>query len=318
VNAPSLRIDFSIAQFTDLHYRNGEAADRETHRVMNHVLEIEKPDMVILTGDILDGGFCRDPIQSITNALQPIIARNLPWAAVLGNHDDEGLADRSQLMAAMQRLPGCLAESGPKNLSGVGNYFLTVAPGASTPILRYTEEPGSAGVRPGSSVYLRTGAEPTFRLFFLDSHAYADRNAKEYAWIKQDQIDWFHSAPHDLPALVFFHIPLPEYDDVWNTGNCTGSKHEPVCCPKFNSGFFNALKSTDDVLGTFVGHDHTNDYIGNLDGIKLCYGRATGFSSYGRAGFPRGARIIRLISGDKAFQTSVRLDGSDDSVDAAV
>ncbi len=58
---------------------------------------------------------------------------------------------------------------------------------------------------------------------------------------------------------MFFHIPLCEYDDVWNTGQCTGSKNEPVCCPIFNSGLFTALKSTGDVMGVFVGHDHTND-----------------------------------------------------------
>ncbi len=40
-------------------------------------------------------------------------------------------------------------------------------------------------------------------------------------------------------------------------------------------------------MGTFVGHDHVNDFVGDLYGIRLCYGRATGFNTYGRQGFTR-------------------------------
>lgn len=63
-----------------------------------------------------------------------------------------------------------------------------------------------------------------------------------------------------------------------------------------------------DVRGTFVGHDHINDYWGELHGIRLCYGRATGYNTYGKEGFPRGARIIQLTEGEADFQTWLRLD----------
>jgi hypothetical protein len=267
---------FTIAQFTDLHCRNGEFEDLETTRVMSQVLDSEKPDLVVLTGDVIDGSYCQDPLQAWNRAVQTIVDRNLPWAAVFGNHDDEGSASRSDLMTNMLKLPGCLADRGLPGLSGIGNYVLEI--GGST------------------------------RLYFLDSHGYADRGRKKYDWVKQDQIDWYHRQPHDRPALMFFHIPLPEYDQVWNTGQCTGSKFEPVCGPEINSGLFAALKTGGDVRGVFVGHDHTNDFAGELDGIHLCYGRATGFASYGRAGFPRGGRIIRLTEGKKDFETWVRLD----------
>ena len=280
---------FTITQFTDLHYRNGEAADLQTIRLMNAVLDTEKPDLVVLTGDVIDGFFCQNPIQSYARAVQPIVDRGLPWAAVFGNHDDEGSASRGQLMASMRELPGCLATAGPADLSGVGNYTL--------PIMH--------GDRIAST------------LCFLDSHAYADKTEKAYDWIKQDQIEWYlKTAEHfknqnkgqTVPSLMFFHIPLPEYDDVWNTGKCIGEKHEAVCCPRFNSGLFAAMKSAGNVPGVFVGHDHVNDYAGDLDGIQLCHGRCTGFSSYGRAGFPRGARVIRLHAGERAFETWVRSD----------
>ena len=66
-----------------------------------------------------------------------------------------------------------------------------------------------------------------------------------------------------------------------------------------------------DVMGTYVGHDHINDYEGDLYGIRLCYCRGTGFHTYGREGFPRGARIIQLMEGKRDFRTWQYLaDGS--------
>jgi 3',5'-cyclic AMP phosphodiesterase CpdA len=272
--------NFTIIQLTDLHYRNGGRDDRKTHRLMREMLNIQKPDLVVLTGDVIDGGYCRDPLKSWAEAVRPIVEHNLPWAAVFGNHDDEGSATRTDLMQAMQHIPGCLASAGPANISGVGNYILTIE--------------GTDG--------------PEVNLFFIDSHSYADMGKKEYAWIRQDQIDWYLRAAHDLPALMFFHIPVPEYDDVWNTGKCTGSKNELVCCPKFNSRFFDALKSTGDVMSVFVGHDHTNDFVGDLAGVQLCYGLAGGFSTYGKSGFPRGARFIQLTAGQRGLKTWVEVD----------
>jgi len=287
----SFRADgsFTITQFTDLHYRNGEPEDLQTTRLMNDVLDGQTPDLVVLTGDVIDGSFCQDPIESYERAVRPIIDRKLTWAAVFGNHDDEGSATRAQLMAAMSQLPGCLATAGPAALSGVGNYML--------PILRDDHVAAA--------------------LYFLDSHAYVGDDHKQYDWIKHDQINWYletsrqlrsgnHGAP--VPALMFFHIPLPEYEEVWNTGQCVGEKHEAVCCPRIDSGLFTNLAFAGDVMGVFVGHDHVNDYTGDLQGIRLCYGRATGFSSYGRAGFSRGARVIRLRAGEREFETWVQLD----------
>ena len=106
-----------------------------------------------------------------------------------------------------------------------------------------------------------------------------------------------------LPALAFFHIPLPEYNEIWDRQLCEGHKHETICCPNFNSGFFAALRQGGDVLGTFVGHDHVNDFEGELDGIRLCYGRASGFNTYGFPGFERGARVIQLYEGQREFKT---------------
>ena len=47
---------------------------------------------------------------------------------------------------------------------------------------------------------------------------------------------------------------------------------------------FGALKEDKTVDWVTVGHDHNNDYYGNIDGINLAYGRKTGYGCYGPDG----------------------------------
>ncbi|MFI5183685.1 MAG: metallophosphoesterase family protein [Vicinamibacteria bacterium] len=289
---------FTILQLTDIHWRNGDDQDRRSRALIELALDSEAPDLVVLTGDILSGEESLDPGAAYRAAVAPIEDRAVPWAAVFGNHDDEGALSRAALLEVQKALPHCLTERGPKSLTGVGNYVLRV--------LSARDDRMAAA------------------LYFIDSGAYNDLGIGHYAWIARDQIAWYartsarlrhqHAAAGGattLPALAFFHIPLPEYDEVWRTAVCRGHRHEPVCGPSANSGFFAALLEAGDVMGAFCGHDHVNDFEGELHGIRLCYGRATGFSPYGREGFHRGARVVRLRQGERTFETWVRLeDGS--------
>jgi Calcineurin-like phosphoesterase len=287
---------FTIVQLTDVHWHDGGPEDLRSRELIERVLDTEKPDLVALTGDIVGGDESRDPAGAYRGVVAPSEERSIPWTAVFGNHDDEGSLGRAELLDVQRAHPMCLSERGPEDITGVGNYVLRV---------------GSA-----------TGGRLAAALYFLDSGAYAPEGLGTYAWIARDQIAWYVATSRrlaaeysrapgrtsPLPALAFFHIPLPEYEEVWQTGTCRGHRHEPVNCPALNSGFFAALVESKDVLGTFVGHDHVNDFEGELHGIRLCYGRASGYGAYGRDGFPRGARVIRLREGERSFDTWVRLD----------
>ena len=286
---PALRFrrdgTFTIVQLTDVHWSTGRGADLETRALIEQVLEAERPDLVVLTGDIVSGDTAPDPREAYRQVAGLVEAHGIPWAAVFGNHDDEGSASRGDLLAVQRRHPLCLTEAGPRRVTGVGNYVLEVRASRSRGLAR--------------------------ALYFVDSGAYNNRGVGHYAWIARDQIAWYlaSAARRRLPSLVFFHIPLPEWDEVWRTQACRGHRHEPVCSPAINSGFFAAMVEAGDVMGTFCGHDHVNDFEGELHGIRLCYGRATGFGEYGRKGFPRGARVIRLREGRAAFETWMRLEG---------
>lgn len=82
-----------------------------------------------------------------------------------------------------------------------------------------------------------------------------------------------------------------------------GQYQEYAACSLVNSGVLQTLVSMGDVKAVFTGHDHTNDFCGNLNGIWLCYGGGFGYHAYGRAGWPRRARVIlaELGKGEKGW-----------------
>ena len=94
---------------------------------MRSVLDAECPDLVVFTGDVIAGSGSPDPAAAMRGAVAPAASRGLPWCMVFGNHDDEGALSRAELLAVAQDLPGCIAESGPASLTGVGNYRLAVS-----------------------------------------------------------------------------------------------------------------------------------------------------------------------------------------------
>ncbi len=287
---------FKIVQFTDTHWTNFDERDRRTRQVMEAVLECEQPDLVFLTGDMLGGADCKDAERGMLQLVEPIEARGLPWTAVMGNHDDEGTLCRDDLWRVLEACPHFVGKRGPRNITGVGNYVL--------PVLN------------------RQGDRPACFLWGIDSNSYATTGIGGWGWITRDQIAWYVRTARQMrqrwgispekaeriPSLAFFHIPLPEYDEVWRTQVCYGEKHEEVCAPKINTGFFAALHEVGEVIGTFVGHEHINDYWGDLYGIRLCYGRASGYGGYGKEGFLCGARVIELWENVRDFRTWLRLE----------
>jgi 3',5'-cyclic AMP phosphodiesterase CpdA len=290
------RETFKIVQFTDTHWTNFDERDRRTRQVMETVLECEQPDLVFLTGDMLGGANCNDPARGLLQLVQPIEERGLLWTAVMGNHDDEGSLGREDLWRVMQSCAYFVGRRGPRDVTGVGNYVLPIRN--------------------------RTGDRPAAFLWGIDSNSYATTDIGGWGWITRDQIAWYVRTAKQvrqrwgmtdeersrIPALAFFHIPLPEYDEVWRTQVCYGERHEDVCAPKINTGFFAALHEVGEVIGTFVGHEHINDFWGNLYGIRLCYGRASGYGGYGKEGFLCGARIIEIQEGVRDFRTWLRLE----------
>jgi predicted MPP superfamily phosphohydrolase len=130
--------DFKVLQVADLHYSVSQGkcrdtpepctdSDNRTSTLLSHVLDAEKPDLVVFTGDQLNGqGSSWDPKSVIAKFAKEVTSRNIPWAAIFGNHDSEDGASREVQMTYLKALPYSLVEEGPKDIHGVGNYILKV------------------------------------------------------------------------------------------------------------------------------------------------------------------------------------------------
>lgn len=295
MNAQTLKFNkngkFKIVQFTDVHYIQNDPRSAVSVERINEVLDAEKPDLVMFTGDVIYGKPAEEGMRTVLNLVSK---RKIPFAVTFGNHDDEQGLSREELFKIIQTIPNNLTAT-TEGISGVTNYILPVK----------------------SS----DGSKDAEILYVIDSHSYSQiEGVGGYDYINLDQIQWYRdnsrkykkaNAGQPVPSLAFFHIALPEFNQAASSESAVmfGIRKEKACAPQLNSGLFASMKEMGDVEGIFVGHDHDDDYAVMWHGILLAYGRYTGGDTVYN-NLPNGARVIELTEGEKGFRTWIRTKGS--------
>lgn len=277
---------FRMVQFTDVHFQTGNPASDVALVRMEEVLEAEQPDLVVFTGDVV---YSSPSDKGMLAVLEPVVRRQIPFVVTFGNHDDEYGMTCTQLYDLIRTQPGNLLPD--RGDAASPDYVL--------------------------EVLSSRGEERAALLYCFDSHAYSTLEGVEgYGWLTTEQVQWYTrqsagytrcNAGGPLPALAFFHIPLPEYREAATdeTAVLRGTRMEKVCAPEINTGMFAAMREAGDVMATFVGHDHDNDYAVMWKDILLTYGRFTGGNTeYNH--LPNGARVIELHEGERRFTTWIR------------
>jgi hypothetical protein len=265
---------FVIMQMTDLHW-NPERGD-QMWDVLRNAIKAVKPDLIMLTGDIVTGPDTRNGWEKVTSV---IVESGIPWAVTFGNHDKEFEMTKPEIVDLLKTKPGNLTENGPENVSGNSNFILKIA----------------------SS---KTSSKTASVLYCFDTRQQEDG-------IDSTQIEWYRqnskalsaaNGNKPLPGLAYFHIPVTEFKFIANNTTTIGAFGEPVCDPPYNSGALTAFAEGGDVMGAFVGHDHSNNFIGIYNNICLAYGYTTIFShSFYKTG--RGVRVVELTEGQRTFTT---------------
>lgn len=273
-----------IVQLTDIHWDPQSKNCAQTAQTIEAVLALEKPDIAMLTGDIVTEKPGPEGWKAIIALLEKA---QVPFTVMMGNHDAE-VMPKQEIYDLLAQSPYFIGEKGPETIHGCGNYVVPV--------------------------YGADHKTTKALLYCIDSNDYPEsKDYGTYDWIHFDQVAWYRQTSarftkenggNPLPALAFFHIALPEYDAIPNNGTMLGEKNEGSGASKINSGLFASFIEMGDVMGAFVGHDHDNDFIGTHYQIALAYGRVTGTDAYGD--LERGMRVIELKENERSFDTWVR------------
>lgn len=280
--------EFTLIQLTDIQ------DDKEVHEdalaLITKAMTRYSPDLVVFTGDNIAGKMSADDTwSSIRQFLNPIINAGVPYAMTFGNHDEEDAtlvdtpSNQEQYDFAVG-LSDYAVDFDVDNLSGTGTG--------------------------GIPIYSKDGSTIKFAVFPVDSGNY-DENG-DYDHVKADQLQWYENqvaSYGSVPHLVFQHIIVPEvYTKLlvkaesttpgaiqghgnWSSNyyvldpsnpTITGQMNEQPCPSAINGGQYDSMVRTGCMVGNFVGHDHTNNFVGTTtDGITIGYTEAVTMHSYG-------------------------------------
>lgn len=301
---------FKILLFGDIHEHYDYKTNprfKDMQKLMNAALDEYKPDLCVLLGDNCNTNMIAENPEAFKEVFEavvrPITSRNIPVAAVLGNHEhDHGHED--EVVAIYNSIENVIARNdAPKEITGNANFK--------------------------ELIYSSDGEKPVFCLWFIDSNnCFEDRSLSHYDYVHPDQIEWFEKECEKLkelnggkpmPSFVFQHTPVPEEYELlrkahfWELPFATrgynskrktfyvgkkgtkGYVGEGPCSPEVNSGQFASWKKVGGILGAFFGHDHLNDFWGTYDGIFMAQHKTAGFRAY-----TDGCRsCVRLITIDE-------------------
>lgn len=275
---------FRIMQLTDLHLTDN---DRQSGHVLPMLAELigrEKPDLIVLTGDLI---YARNAEKLLRRIGSFLFKQGVPYAITLGNHDAEQGLSRSEVYAMIRLLPGCVNAAYNPAEERQGDFII--------PLI------GTDGSY-AAVLYLMDSND-----YNSDDHSYAGLSPEQVSWYERRSEELESSCGRKVNALVFMHIPLPEYSDAFDRDlRAVGYRLENECPGRDNAGMFDAMVRRGDVTGVFAGHDHANNYIAVKEGIALGYGRYSGgFAEYQE--LLSGARMIELRQDRSGFTTWERL-----------
>lgn len=319
---------FHILMVSDFH--GGEKYFRPQKKALHILLEETKPDLVILGGDTVIGGMfwaheCREETlrDYLTYTMEEIEEKNIPWAHVYGNHDGESCfaltPDLQRKALLMQQkvyksFPHCISGQGDLDLHGMSNYVL--------PVL--SSENDSVAYRLYAMDSLSSVTDFAHACNMPDcSFRYPNNlvpGQNDDSIPLSDQVFWYYNESlraekedgKKTPAIMWMHNPLPEIRLITeNPEECKfeGRKDDWIGCSVMNTGLFMACLQRGDVKGMFFGHDHMNDFSGEVFGIKMAYAGALYDMRRDRnIDDHRGGReIILYENGDPLFTRQIRL-----------
>lgn len=279
--------DFVILSTTDLHLDGGkhEANMKSIDRLSRQIADV-KPDLVIFTGDVVQTNHQHLDAVQFADMMEQF---GIYWIYVFGNHEAREAKSNYKkfLYENLMSRPHCLSRFGYEGLFGYGNFAVHIMTSLNTL---------------SQSIYCFDSGRDIEESGRKDEGLADDYEG--YDFLKRNQINWYKNHVREIEkqfgkhkSLQFFHIPLPEYAEVFDEAeNKTyvpsgkaeikyGYQFEGIGCSPYNSGMFAAIKELGSTQAVFCGHDHVNDFCALYDGVYLVYNQPGGYAAYNRDGY---------------------------------
>lgn len=312
--------DFKVMQITDVHICGGVLSIAEDKKAINAVaamITAEKPDLVIVTGDIsfavpwsgtINNSYAHEYFKRLMENL------GIYWTVTFGNHDSEvyDYYDRAAVakMYEDDSLEYCLFNSDDGGIYGESNHVINVK---------------------------NTNGLITQSLIMMDTNSYTDEDPLGIRWIydniHSDQIDWYKSVISSnqeynekiakasnedivvptVKSMLFIHIPLMEVRNSVNV-HLHGSEAVPnykyeleyirgkigedspyVYCSEDEEMMFETILELGSTKAMFYGHDHLNNMVLDCNGVTMSYGYSIDYFAYNgidKIGSQRGCTVI--------------------------
>lgn len=314
--------ELTILQLTDLHYfhrschifrakgreinvNEGRYENARLPKTCETLIKNARPDLVVLTGDVLDGrSFVNEPRDSWKDAMMDLIrvieTEGCAWTFVPGNHDDDRSPwTREDLLGVFSLGTKCISK-------GATSFNHVVVVGNSKD-------------------------DPTrnTRLWLFDSGGnHVQRPELRYHTFDANAVNAFRrlsaSSVRVGLELAFFHIPFKECEGLspvvgrnglFDAALRSGKVPRPFCwmsslvrllgkdrivgSSKLDSDLYDAMVEYGRISCCFFGHDHFSDAV-FFRHFYMAYGRVSGRSppidwegDGGTLPFAHGGRVVR-------------------------
>jgi len=266
--------NFVILQFTDMHLTGTRGKDARTLAAIEEQLISVDPDLVVITGDMLEG-FNSKLVADKRGALcavADIFERHRRfWAWVPGNNDTEYLGSSADVAAFLgQSYPHCLIANA-KDVTGATHFVIPVED---------------------------AGGEIVHALVFMDSLARdPETNYMTYECMKKNQADWLRVQLNALKTQaplakvsVFFHSNTPAFTRAKHEGEPYAGNYAMLDFPdswtiRGNEIIDRAIADAGSVGLVSIGHLHPGrNWCAFLDGTYYHITRASGYQATSKPG----------------------------------
>ncbi|EIM80979.1 Metallo-dependent phosphatase [Stereum hirsutum FP-91666 SS1] len=320
-NKPKLTFNsqgqFKITVFSDQHYGEnawdvwGPEQDANSTELTETVLPSEKPDYVVINGDLITGEntFKENSTDYVNILLAPIIQAQIPFSTTQGNHDNQvNITHLAEIKRELSIAPLSYTRVAPNGVGGdpemgPGTYWV--------PVYNTTND-----------------TEPALVLWFFDSRGgfgpgpSADSNpnpdwvdATVATWINKtkEAMDetWGEAGTVGRGSLAFVHIPPHAIQAVQESLNTTdglnadtlGSGSTEATTDDANIGkddpFYTAVTAIPNLHALISGHDHGNEWCARepTRNTVFCFDKHAGYGGYSSDGWGYGIRNVLFTSG---------------------